>query len=329
MEYRMKLHENQGLFADAIIAASRPKGEGGLGIKSIFIEKDYWICRSLSLLATADTDNLAVFKGGTSLSKAYGIGHRFSEDIDIAISEAWMLNGNQLKNLIRTLLAKMTQGLTEISIPGLTSKGSNYRKVYFSYPRAVHVQQVSAITPGQLLIEINAFANPYPYSKRSISSFLTEFLLQTNNESLIKEYEMAPFDINVLDFKRTLTEKIVSLLRCSFSEYNLQELKAKIRHFYDLHYILRNDEAKEYVKSPQFITELSQLFAQDQQRFDKPAGWQQLQINQSILLSKWHDLWQQLRETYQTELPDISYQQVPSPEEIEHSIQTLFDLINQ
>ena len=34
----MRLHENKQLFADAINAASRPKNDGGLGIKSIFIE---------------------------------------------------------------------------------------------------------------------------------------------------------------------------------------------------------------------------------------------------------------------------------------------------
>jgi predicted nucleotidyltransferase component of viral defense system len=73
----MRLHENKQLFADAINAASRPKNEGGLGIKSIFIEKDYWICRSLKLMAKGDKDGKAVFKGGTSLSKAYGILQRF------------------------------------------------------------------------------------------------------------------------------------------------------------------------------------------------------------------------------------------------------------
>jgi hypothetical protein len=47
----MRLHENQELFNDAILEALRAKVEGGLGIKSIFIDKDYWICRSLSLMA--------------------------------------------------------------------------------------------------------------------------------------------------------------------------------------------------------------------------------------------------------------------------------------
>jgi len=43
----MRLHENRQLFNDAILAASRPKDEGGLGIKSIFIEKDYYFILTL------------------------------------------------------------------------------------------------------------------------------------------------------------------------------------------------------------------------------------------------------------------------------------------
>lgn len=105
----MRLHENWELFSDALQAASQPLEEGGLGIKSIFVEKDYWICRSLSLMAANDKDNRAIFKGGTSLTKAYGIGSRFSEDIDIAISEAWTLSGNQLKMLIKRTAKSMTE----------------------------------------------------------------------------------------------------------------------------------------------------------------------------------------------------------------------------
>lgn len=84
----MRLHENPELFSDAVNAAARPLGEGGLGINDIFIEKDYWITRSLQMLSNADCAGKVVFKGGTSLSKAYGIGARFSEDIDMAILDS-------------------------------------------------------------------------------------------------------------------------------------------------------------------------------------------------------------------------------------------------
>lgn len=155
----MRLHENWELFSDALQAASQPVEDGGLGIKSIFIEKDYWICRSLSLMAANDKDDRAIFKGGTSLTKAYGIGSRFSEDIDIAISEAWMLSGNQLKMLIKRTAKSMTEGLQEMNMPGFTSKGSLYHKAYYSYPRAIDTLQIGAIKAGQLLVEINSFAN--------------------------------------------------------------------------------------------------------------------------------------------------------------------------
>ena len=55
----MRLHENKELFQDTILAAERPVEEGGLGIKSLFIEKDYWITRALKLMAANDSDRRA------------------------------------------------------------------------------------------------------------------------------------------------------------------------------------------------------------------------------------------------------------------------------
>ena len=257
----MKLHEEKQLFADAINAASRPKNEGGLGIKSIFIEKDYWISRSLKLMAEGDTDGKAVFKGGTSLSKAYGIGARFSEDIDVAIAEAWTLNGNQLKNLIRRTAKNMTAGLEDIVIPGVTSKGSHYHKAFYAYPRAVAIEQVGAIKAGQLLVEINSFANPYP-----------------------------------------------------------SQLSSKIRHFYDLYFLLHDTETYTYLQSEDFKVDLKDLFDHDQQEFEKPDGWQSKAMNDSPLLTDFHEVWNNLKSQYLRELPDLAYQEIPTAEEIEDGL---------
>ena len=62
-------------------------------------------------MALADTNGQAVHKGGTSHSKAYGIGARFSEDIDIAILDADKMSGNKLKTLIGHLSKEMSRGL--------------------------------------------------------------------------------------------------------------------------------------------------------------------------------------------------------------------------
>jgi len=67
---------------DAFLGAARR-----LGTAEQNIEKDFWVCWTLDVLFNAVSDNgpRLLFKGGTSLSKAYGLISRFSEDIDITI----------------------------------------------------------------------------------------------------------------------------------------------------------------------------------------------------------------------------------------------------
>lgn len=58
-----------------------------LGIIPSIVEKDFWVCRALNILFQEDSLNpYLCFRGGTSLSKAYRIIRRFSEDIDVALS---------------------------------------------------------------------------------------------------------------------------------------------------------------------------------------------------------------------------------------------------
>lgn len=319
----MRLHENPELFSDAIIAASRPINEGGLGIKDIYIEKDNWISRSLQLLSKADTDGKAVFKGGTSLSKAYGIGARFSEDIDIAILNANSINGNQLKIFIKKVSAGMTKGLEEFEIPGITSKGSHYHKAFYKYPRVVFTEQVGAIKAGQILVEISAFGNPYPCERRKLQCFIAEFFEKIGQQQLIEEYDMQSFEVNVLDKRRTLTEKMVSLIRCSLANDYTQQLSAKIRHFYDLHYLLNDADIKMYLHSSAFKSDFHSLFEEDQQRFDKPEGWQGKTLEDSPLINNLSSTWHSLHNVYSNELPDLAYRKIPKVELIEQSIEEI------
>lgn len=67
--------------------------EAGLkkGLAPFHIEKDYWVCWVLSVFFDSlETSSLLTFRGGTSLSKAWGLIERFSEDIDLAISREWL-----------------------------------------------------------------------------------------------------------------------------------------------------------------------------------------------------------------------------------------------
>lgn len=318
----MTLHENRQLFADAIQAASET-----LGIKRHFVEKDYWICRSLQQMVRADDTHRAVFKGGTSLTKAYGIGSRFSEDIDIAIANADQMTGNQLKTTIHRTARCMTEGLTEVPKPGVTSKGSHYYKAFFAYPALSDVPTTSSVNMGELLVEINCFANPYPWQMKRVQSFVTEFLRQTGNDAIVGQYDLGAIEVPVLDKCCTLSEKLVSLIRCSLANKYVEQMNAKIRHFYDLYYLYQDTDCRRYMESDAFLRDFRMLLRHDREQFSKPDGWQNRPLSDSPLVRDWHSTWHVLLPTYLRELPDLSYRNIPPADEIEQSMRRILTAV--
>ena len=69
-----------------------------LDIGPHIIEKDFWVCWLLRLIfADAELGGHMVFKGGTSLSKVFGIIQRFSEDIDLSVDPDWLGFGGEVR----------------------------------------------------------------------------------------------------------------------------------------------------------------------------------------------------------------------------------------
>ncbi len=268
------------------------------------------------MLSKSTVKDVAVFKGGTSLSKAHALGNRFSEDIDIAITRDDGRTDNRTKNIIHSISKVISDGLNEVPKPE-TRKFSKYRKVFYEYPViSDSLTQTSAATPGQILLEIVSFANPYPFHEMEIKSFVTEYLEKAGRKDIVEMFDLGAFSINVLDKRRTATEKLVSLIRFSLANDYISELKAKIRHFYDLYFLWNDDEVRDYLSSPQFMTEFTALLTSDQSRFSEPEGWQGKAITDSPLLNDFDAVWNNLKETYLKELPDLAYRKIPSPEDI-------------
>jgi predicted nucleotidyltransferase component of viral defense system len=304
MEYPMKLHLNSQDFNELVRLSAQH-----FNMATAFVEKDYWLTLILNRLAHSTYSEQVVFKGGTSLSKGYRLISRFSEDIDIAtINEN--LTGNALKTKIRTIEKEITVDVTEMIEPKLTSKGSMYRKSVFEYPTAI--AGLESNIPKRIIVEINSFANPYPFVKQNITSFITEFLLITNQQEIAEQYDLLPFALNVLDKRRTMLEKIVSLIRFSFAENPKTALSRKIRHFYDLYFLMNDTECAEYIQSSDFQKDLVELLTHDQQIFETPAVWRDKTIKDSPLVSDFPVLWESLRTTYQTELVTLAFSEIPN-----------------
>lgn len=59
-------------------------------LSPVVLEKDFWVCWLLAILFESEFAGSLVFKGGTSLSKVFGVIDRFSEDIDLSLSPSFL-----------------------------------------------------------------------------------------------------------------------------------------------------------------------------------------------------------------------------------------------
>jgi predicted nucleotidyltransferase component of viral defense system len=313
----MKLHHNIKLFSDTLRAASQH-----LDIKLEFVEKDYWITLVLSRLAKSKYVDESVFKGGTSLSKGYNLIERFSEDVDIAIINDKGKTGNEIKTIIRNIEKEITPDLTELQMEGVTSKGSRFRKSLFEY-----VTTEKGNSNNKIIVEINSFTNPFPFQRLTIRSFVFDFLMQTNNEKYIEQYNLQSFEVNVLSKEQTLLEKMVSLIRFSFKENTVESISEKIRHFYDLYYLMKSPECIEFVASDSLKKQFDTILGHDREMFEEPKDWQNKSISESPLVTNFSTLWKQIKEKYQTELSALAYRPIPDEKDVAKCFEELIKRI--
>lgn len=319
----MKLHHNKRLFAEAINSTSNL-----LGIALPFVEKDYWICQILQNLTRNPAADKTVWKGGTSLSKAYAIIDRFSSDVDFAILGDG-LSQNQQKKLVARIGHESTIDLEEIENAD-TIKNNRFRKTYHAYKSVLTgvLSGASDILQNQVIVEINTYGNPYPYERREIKSFITEMMEHIDLHEEIIKWDMQPFTLNVLDKRRTLCEKVVSLLRFSFENNPIDGLNSKIRHFYDLHFLMQDDDCRTYVRG-EFSQHLIDLIEHDKREFDRPPIWRNAPIMSSVLISDFNNIWKDITPKYLSELAALSYRPIPDVNEIAESMRELLGIVTE
>lgn len=306
----MRLHENRQLFADAVRVTSQT-----LSIEPEFVEKDYWICQILQRLARHPNASSIVWKGGTSLSKAYRLIQRFSSDVDFAVIGE-NLSQNQLKKVVMRIGKDTTVDLTKIESEGQTVKSNRYRKTYHQYDSVIaEPNSRYKFLGNHVIVEINTYGNPYPFVEKQVQPFITEMMAQRGLTDMIREMDMEPFALNVLDKRRTLCEKVVSLLRFSFEDDPIQGLSSKIRHFYDLHFLTMDKDYTDYLHTD-FPKDLLDLIAHDKQEFDRPPQWRDSDLQTSVLFTDFDAVWQRISPLYLSEVGALSYAEIPDKEAI-------------
>ncbi len=215
------------------------------GLLPVAIEKDLWVMIALRAIFNTEIGKHLVFKGGTSLSKAWGVIERFSEDIDLAIDRSFFgfkekLSRTQVKNLRKAsckyvneifqhLLADKLkeQGVQEfeINITAFEESDTDPLAIELGYKSLVDEQKY--LQP-RILIEISSRSLKEPYENKPLKSLIGEMYSD-------KEFADKPIEIPTVLPTRTLLEKIF-LLHEEFQKPKERKINSHrmTRHLYDI-----------------------------------------------------------------------------------------------
>jgi hypothetical protein len=312
----MKLHHNKELFKDAIIATSQLKD-----IAEIYVEKDYWVTLALYSIFSDEVGKSCIFKGGTALSKCNRLIDRFSEDIDIVLLKQENESSNQLKNKLKKITKIVGEHIPEIEIKGITNKKGMIRKTAHNYPKVFEglFEQIR----DNLIVEATWLGSFEPFEKGKVSSLIYEMITETNQQQIADEYDLNPFEVNVLSPKRTFCEKIMSLVRFSYTTNPIEDLNNKIRHIYDLNQMLKNKEIRDFFNTQEFDKLLLIVANDDMLSFKTGNEWLQNHPAQAIIFKESTDVWDKLRTTYFSTFNKLVYGELPTETEILKTLEIL------
>ena len=315
----MTLHHDPAAFAAAIAATAQH-----LGLAAVLVEKDYWVSYVLRALADSPYRDQVVFKGGTSLSKAYGLIERFSEDVDLAIAGTAGWTGGQIKKLMDNAARHLTQGLeADPTAPG-TVRGTYFRRTAHRFPSAHDpAALLPQLRPGAVLLEINAFAHPHPSHLRPVQSCIGQALAQLGQPGAVAEFGLAPFEVLTLALERTLVEKILALVRAGHAPDPLAELQAKIRHAYDLHQLLQQAGPRAFLAGADFAGLLAEARADDARNQEFQGDWAARPLGEAALFADAGRTWQRLLPTYRGVFRQLVHGPLPAPAAVADTLATI------
>jgi predicted nucleotidyltransferase component of viral defense system len=236
------------------------------GYAQSHVEKDYWVCKILREVALSEYSGKIFFKGGTSLSKAYGLIFRFSEDLDVFAYSGNSQSSKQAeKTLNRHISHFVIDNNRELYREELSKTGGDFRKLAFSYD--THYE--SSGLKENLEVEIKCCMLEdkskmyYPVDKRKIESIITEYLTKIAKQDIINRFDLQAFEVHVISPKRTLCDKISRLTRLSYND-DFETLIAKhIRDVYDIYCLLNTEKYQTFILTDEFMDALKSITDED------------------------------------------------------------------
>ena len=320
----MNLHKDSEIYRDAIKATAQQKN-----IREIYIEKDYWVTYALHAIFHSNMKDLAVFKGGTSLSKCYQAINRFSEDIDIVVFQDEGLSNSQMDKRVRRVSKILDDTiLEEVEVKDITKKRGQFRKVAYEYDKNGYRQDFGQVR-DKIIVEVSRLGHFEPYEKIEVNSLINEMIESTGKDELIDKYGLQPFTLNVLRIERTFCEKIMSLVRFSYADDPYQELSMKIRHIYDLHMLLKKPKVQDFFKSNEFDKMLTKVGKDDIESYGDQYEWLYKHPVSALVFNEPQETWNVIRTVYNSTFKDLVIGDLPAEDNLISDLKSLSNRIEK
>lgn len=213
----------------------------GMGTTSAIIEKDFWVTWVLDrLFRNPELARLIMFKGGTSLSKAYRLIERFSEDIDLILDWRELGDEDPLAVRSRSSQERLNEAINERAqavIGGALldrvsmALGDLCRcAVDSTDPHVINVRYPAAFSDGYLRpevrLEIGPLASWLPHEERRIRCYAAEAFPQV--------FERTECPVRVITAERTFWEKATILHHEAHRPSGNPQPPWYSRHYYDV-----------------------------------------------------------------------------------------------
>ncbi len=251
-----------------------------IGFTPDIAEKDFWVCWMLKrVFDLPETHPRLLFKGGTTLSKVFGLISRFSEDIDLSVNRqdlgfegdndpANIEGTNERRRALKALRRRSHSYIASDLLPSLTDSFAEHLRadqawalgldpsdpevVHFTYPQSGDESWEPNDYLAQVIkLEIAATADHWPASDRAIRPYAADEFPQY--------FDHAECSVRVLEVVRTFWEK-ATILHSLFHggpEKVKRGRGPKSRHYYDLVKLARSPTCDEFLAQIELLEKVA------------------------------------------------------------------------
>ena len=238
----MNLHKHIEEFEELIAISA-----DYIGVPADAVRRDYYIVQMMQNLQNSEYAEACVFKGGTSLSKCYpGSINRFSEDIDLTFIPVEDMNNKKYSRALKRIENTISAGFL---MEKIEAERNDRNKSAYVWP------ENKSRETCRIKLEIGSSVRPDPFSKRSMKTYIQEYLDAKGMHNVVEEFDLQEVNVNTLDITRTFLDKVMSVKRHAICG----TLPGKVRHIYDVTVLLDRSDIQKFLQDTEHLKQLLSL----------------------------------------------------------------------